>query len=64
MADWHDDKPDQWTPLILAAHPMKTGAHEHYATALEMVGNRRSKSELVALVCWLLQRADGVKEDS
>lgn len=54
---WHDEKQDQWSPEIEAAHPMKTGAHAEYAMALEMVGNRRSKGALVALVCWLLQRS-------
>ena len=52
---WRDDKPDEWTPLIDASHPMNTGAHKAYATALEMVGNRRSKDALVQLVCWLIQ---------
>jgi hypothetical protein len=54
--EW-EDADDQWSEQIDAAHPMKTGAHRQYATALEMVGHRRSKGELVALVCWLLQRA-------
>lgn len=52
---WHDDKPDEWSPSIDAAHPMKSGAHDAYATAMKMVGNRKSKGALVELVCWLLQ---------
>ncbi len=49
------DKRDQWTDRIGRAHPMNSGKHDAYATAMEMVGNRHSKAELVNLVCWLLQ---------
>lgn len=57
------DRRDQWTPMIEASHPMKTGAHDAYATALEMVGNRHSKGALVQLVCWLVQRVDMAEND-
>ena len=53
-----DDKCDRWTPMIEASHPLKTGAHDAYATAMEMVGNRHSKGSLVDLVCWLVQRVN------
>jgi hypothetical protein len=53
-----EDKRDRWSPMIDASHPMETGAHDAYATAMEMVGNRHSKGELVELVCWLVQRVD------
>jgi hypothetical protein len=48
------DADDEWSAEIKAAHPSRTGAHENYAIAMKMVGNRHSKHELVALVCWLL----------
>lgn len=51
------DQPDQWTDEIAESHPLKTGDHETYATAMEMVGNRHGKFELVALVNWLLKKA-------
>lgn len=59
-AEWQD-KRDRWTSMIDASHPMKTGTHDAYATALEMVGNRHSKGALVELVCWLVQRADAAE---
>ena len=57
-----DDRRDCWTPMIEASHPLQTGAHDAYATALEMVGNRHSKGALVDLVCWLVQRVDDAEE--
>ena len=48
------DRPDEWTDRIKAVHPMNTGKHEVYATAMKMVGNRHGKFSLVALVNWLL----------
>ena len=53
------DRPDEWTAQIKAAHPMNTGKHEIYATAMKMVGNRRGKFALVALVNWLLAWSRG-----
>lgn len=55
--EWSDCK-DEWSEAISAAFPTRSGSHDHYATAMRMVGNRQSKGELVALVNWLLQRAD------
>lgn len=57
-----DDKHDRWTPMIDASHPLKTGAYNAHTTAMEMVGNRHSKSALVDLVCWLVQRVDIAEE--
>lgn len=51
-----EDGDDEWTMRIHAAHPGRSGAHDEYETAMRMVGNRRSKGELVALVTWLLTR--------
>lgn len=53
MNPWEDVK-DEWTPAIRAAHPTRSDSHEEYATAMQMVGHRHSKGELVALVNWLL----------
>lgn len=53
MDPW-DDTEDEWTERIKAAHPSRSGSHEEYATAMRMVGNRRSKGALVELVNWLL----------
>lgn len=52
---WEDAK-DEWTVQIKAAHPTRAATYEAYATAMKMVGHRRSKGELVALVTWLLVR--------
>lgn len=49
-----DDKQDRWTAAIDAAFPTRSGSHEQYAIAMQMVGNRHSKGALVALVNWLL----------
>jgi len=57
-----EDRRDRWTPMIEASHPLKTGAHDAYATAMEMVGNRHSKGALVDLVCWLVQRVDDAEQ--
>lgn len=55
---WDDEEKDQWTAEIEAAFPTRSGAHEAYADAMRMVGNRRSKGALVALVTWLIVRFD------
>lgn len=58
-AEWsEEDREDQHTKAIEAAHPLKTGDHRRYARALQMVGNRRGKYALVDLVNWLLMRAE------
>jgi hypothetical protein len=49
-----EDRTDEWTERVRASFPTRSGSHEEYALAMRMVGNRHSKSELVALVNWLL----------
>ena len=49
-----EDRPDEWTEAIQAAHPARSESHDEYGTAMRMVGNRHGKHELVALVNWLL----------
>jgi len=50
-----EDVADEWTPHIGAAHQGHGNeSHEEYGVAMRMVGNRRSKGQLVALVNWLL----------
>lgn len=59
-AHWRD-RDDQWSEAIKAVHPMNSDdpkRHERFMTALEMVGNRHGKYELVGLVQWLLTRAE------
>ena len=53
--DWADVE-DEWSDRIKSAHPTRSGSHADYATAMRMVGARRSKGALVELVNWLLQR--------
>jgi hypothetical protein len=55
LPEWCD-KPDEWTEVIHAAYPTRSGSHDEYGTAMQMVGNRYSKASLVALVNWLLVR--------
>lgn len=52
-ASWNDYR-DEWDRAIVEAFPTRSGSHDEYARAMEMVGNRHSKGELVALVNWLL----------
>ena len=48
------DRTDEHTAAIEAAFPTSSGSHDEYAIAVQMVGHRHSKRELVALVNWLL----------
>lgn len=67
MASAWDDKPDEHTVAIAAAHPLKqdtTASHERYARALKMVENRHSKYALVDLVHWLLTRAETAEAEA
>jgi len=53
-AEW-EDIPDEWTDAIKSAHPGHgSESHDEYGVAMQMVGHRHSKGELVALVNWLL----------
>ena len=54
-----EDTPDEWTDAIKAAFPTRSGSHDQYGIAMQMVSHRHSKSELVALVNWLLVRSEG-----
>jgi len=56
--DWLD-KPIPEDNAIDSAFPTISKRHDLYAHAMRMVGARRSKGSLVALVNWLLVRADG-----
>lgn len=51
------DRDDEWTKEIQDAHPLNTKDHKTYAVACEMVHNRHGKFALVALVNWLLRKA-------
>lgn len=53
--EWSDDdEPLPEDDAIKAAFPTRSGSHETYAEAMRMVGAKRSKGALVALVNWLL----------
>lgn len=60
MQAWKDgpDKPLPEGPEIEAAFPDRTGRWDLYTEACRYVGARQSKIGLVALVNWLLQRAE------
>jgi hypothetical protein len=49
-----EDAGDEWDGAIRNAEPMNSGSHHHYATAMNMVGNRHSKASLVSLTNWHL----------
>lgn len=49
-----EDVDDEWTVAADAAFPTRSGSHEEYGIAMQMVGNRHSKGSLVELVNWLL----------
>jgi predicted HAD superfamily Cof-like phosphohydrolase len=53
MGTW-EDRDDEWSGDIRDSHPTRTGTHDEWGTAMKMVGNRHSKSALVALVHFLL----------
>jgi hypothetical protein len=49
---------EQERAAIKAAHPIHTGRHDLYATAMRLVGERHEKGDLVELVNYLLARLD------
>lgn len=53
--EW-EDVDDKWTAPIKAAHPSRSDSHDAYGIAMQMVGHRHSKGELLALVNWLVFR--------
>jgi hypothetical protein len=55
LSSW-EDTPDEWTQAIDAAFPTRSGSHDEYGMAIQMVSHRHSKGELVKLVNWLLIR--------
>lgn len=57
---WMDRK-DDLSDAIEASHPLKTGRHDLYQRAMELVGNRHSKGGLVCLVNHLLAEADSLR---
>lgn len=58
--DW-GDKPLPEDVPIDAAMPPATGRHDLYWDAMRLVGARRSKGSLVALVNWLLARVSNAE---
>lgn len=57
-----EDVDDEWSEAIKAAFPTRSGSHAQYGVAMKMVGHRHSKIALVALVNWLLVKADASEE--
>lgn len=60
---WADRK-DKWSEAISAAHPVNSDLpwrFECFDKAMEMVGNRHGKYELVALVSWLLSDIESLR---
>jgi hypothetical protein len=53
------DVSDEWTEAIQAAHPIRSQSYDEHAVAMQMVGHRRSKGDLIELVNWLLVRLRG-----
>lgn len=53
-----DDKPLPEDAAIDAAFPTESGRHDLYMEAMRLVGAKYSKGGLVALVNWLLHRAE------
>lgn len=55
MNTWtDDDRPLPEDGQISAAFPTRSGRHDLYGEAMRLVGAKRSKGALVALVTWLL----------
>lgn len=55
------DRDDHLTSEIAEHHPVMTGKYKAWNEAMELVVNRHSKAELVALVAYLLDKADTAK---
>lgn len=53
-----DDRPLPEDAAISAAFPTRSGRHDLYGEAMRLVGAKYSKGALVALVNWLLHRAE------
>ena len=63
MGNW-TDRDDHLTCAINASHPTKTGRHDIYMQAMELVGNRHSKAALVNLVHYLLLEIDALADST
>ena len=50
---WVDTR-DEWSARVNDAHPARSGSHDEYGTAMQMISHRHSKQALVDLVNWLL----------
>ena len=59
MNDKWEDRPTELDSEIRAAHPIRSGNHERYALAREMVSARHSKVSLINLVNYLLSKIPG-----
>jgi hypothetical protein len=58
-----EDTADEWTAVIAAAYPTRSGSHDENGIAMRMVSSRRSKGQLVALVNWLLvEQSNAIRE--
>lgn len=55
--EW-DDRTDEYSDKIKAAHPTRTKEYGKHTLAMRLVSSRKSKGELVDLVNWLLQKID------
>lgn len=59
-----DEGPLPEDKQIEAAFPTRSGRHDTYAEAMRLVGARRSKGSLVALVNWLLGELDDARAEA
>lgn len=59
--NWDGDAPLPEDAEIDAAFPTRSGRHGLYMEAMRLVGARHSKGGLVALVNWLLHRAEAAR---
>jgi hypothetical protein len=59
-----DDKDDDLSAAVLASHPVNSKRHDTYERAMDLVGNRHSKSALVALVNHLLIQTEDAEKDA
>lgn len=60
---WDDDKPLPEDAEIDAVFPTRSERHDIYAEAMRMVGAKRSKGAIVALVNWLLHRIETAERE-
>lgn len=58
---WEDSKTPE-DEAIKAVHPVRSGRHELFQRAQELIHPRRSKYALVEMVNWLLHRIDDAEQ--